>query len=89
MDEMKTASLKSKRKVMASSSRLPVCGSAKDLKALWHLAEAEHVLTSRRSHGSQVEMDSLGGLDLKTIMQGRFPGLGLKTEGTSGAAGWR
>ena len=37
------------------------------------LAETGHASTSRRSRGSQVEMDSLGGFGPKTTMQASFP----------------
>jgi hypothetical protein len=58
---------------MASSSRLPVHGSANNLKASWHLMEAGHASTSRESRGGRVEMDGLGGLGLKTTVQAGFP----------------
>jgi hypothetical protein len=55
MDVMKTASIKLRRKAMATSSRLPVQRECKDLKASWHLVEAGHTSTSW-SCGDQVEM---------------------------------
>ena len=65
---VKTASVKLRRKVMASLSRLLMRGSAKDLKASWHLAEAKHASTSGLRDG-QAEMDGLG---LKTSKRADF-----------------
>jgi hypothetical protein len=51
------------------------------------LAEAGYASTSRRSHSGQVEMDGLGGLDLKTTMQAGLPVWTPKPEARP-VAGW-
>jgi hypothetical protein len=68
---MKITSVKSRKKVMASLSRLSVSGSAKDLKVSWHLVEAGHTSTSWLC-GNQMEMNGLTSLGLKTTMRASF-----------------
>ena len=75
---MKTASAKSGRKAITSSSRLPAVGSRKILKASWHLVGG-------RTH-VDIRDGRFIGLDLK-LGGGRFAGLGLQTGGASGR--WR
>jgi hypothetical protein len=59
---MKAVLVKLRRKVMASSCRLPVCGGVKDIKAKSHLAEAGHASTSMSHsvHGVRGGFDWFG-----------------------------
>ncbi|KAG2561603.1 hypothetical protein PVAP13_8KG224801 [Panicum virgatum] len=70
---MKTASAKSGRKAMASSSRLLVRRERERYEGIRGLMETGHALISRRSRDGQAEMDGLGGLGLKTTAQAGFP----------------
>ena len=73
---MKTASVESRKKTMASSSRRPVRGRAKDLKAS-SLAEAGHASTSV-SHALWGVQEGLPVWSSKPGVGG-FAGLDLKT----------
>ena len=75
---MKMASAKSSRKVMASSSRLPVQRAQKIFKTSWHLVEGRTCIDIGRWQVYQFGPQNWAG--------GRFAGLGLKTGGTAGAA---
>jgi hypothetical protein len=75
MDVMKMVSVKSRLKVMASLSRLPVRRECERLEGVVALG------------GGRTRVDI--GVVWWPSEDGRFPGLDLKTRGASGAAGWR
>jgi hypothetical protein len=88
MDMMKTASVKSRRKAMASSSRLPVRRECERLEGVVPLG------------GGQTHVDigvgwrpgedgRFGCFGSQNHHAGMFPDLGLKIGGASGATGWR